>query len=51
MTKTKSTNRPQNRADKLALVGKTSGVALTEAQLGKATGGLIGLLKPADVKL
>jgi hypothetical protein len=51
LTKTRSTNRSQSRADKLSMVGKTSGVALTEAQLGKATGGLIGLLKPADVKL
>ena len=51
MTKTKSTARSQNRPDKLSMVGKTSGVVLTEAQLGKATGGLIGLLKSSDVKL
>jgi hypothetical protein len=51
LTKTKSTTRPRNRADKLAKLGKTSGIALTEAQLGDATGGLIGLNKPADLKL
>jgi hypothetical protein len=40
MTKTTNPKRSTQRPDKLAMVGKTSGVQLSEAQLGQVAGGL-----------
>lgn len=52
MTKSHSTKRtPRNTADKLSQLGKKSGVELTETQLDKAAGGLIGLLRSSDLKI
>ena len=40
MTKTTTSKRSTKRPDKLAMVGKTSGVALSQTQLGQAVGGV-----------
>jgi hypothetical protein len=45
LTKTKSTVRPQARADRTTPAGKPYATELNESQLGQAVGGLIGLLK------
>ena len=50
MTKTIS-KRSTRSPDKLAMVARKSGVELSETQLDRAKGGLIGLLRAVDVKL
>jgi hypothetical protein len=46
MTKTSTSKRSAKRPDRLAMVGRTGGVTLSEAQLGQAAGGV-----KANVKL
>ena len=47
---TKTNNRSKT-ADKLAMVGRKSGIELNETQLNKVAGGMLALTRPTELKL